>query len=237
MLKRFWLLLPLLVIPAAWLLLGDDLGFFLAWWLAFTVVGWLAWPLAARIFPGGDNGYLLAKPLGLALSTLLLWSLSYIKVLPFHRWSITLVLCIMGLMAWLFKEGWRKLDGAWSDHRQMRRAAAGELLFGAALLFWTFARGVKPEIDGLEKFMDVGFMNTLWRADYLPALDMWLAGGKINYYYFGQYVYTFIAKLVNIRPEVSYNLSMAATFALSFSLAYAAVSQLIALLQIGRAHV
>ena len=39
--------------------------------------------------------------------------------------------------------------------------------------------------------MDVGFMNTLWRTDYLPALDMWLAGEKINYYYFGQYVYTF----------------------------------------------
>lgn len=229
--KWLWLLLPLPVIPAALILLGSDAGIFLIWWLTFAVIGWLVWPLAAKLFPGGDSGYLLAKPIGLVLTSLLLWTLSYLKILPFQRWAIVLVLCAVGLAAWLIKKSWKKFPGTDSASVCIRRAAAGELLFGAALLCWTFARGLKPEIDGLEKFMDIGFMNSLWRTDFLPALDMWFAGGTINYYYYGQYVYTFVAKLVNIRPEISYNLSIAATFAMTFTLAYAVVSRLMTLLR------
>lgn len=231
MVRYLWVLLPLLLIPAALLLLGDDTGYFLVWWLAFAVIGWLVWPLAVRIFPDGDSGYLLAKPLGLAISSLLLWTLSYLRVLPFQRWAVTFALCLTGLFFWLFKDGWQLMISIWRDSKKIRRVAAGEFLMGAALLFWTFARGLKPEIDGLEKFMDIGFMNTLWRTDYLPALDMWLSGGHINYYYFGQYVYTFMARLTDIRPEISYNLSMASTFALTFALGYAVISQLIGLLR------
>jgi len=231
MARYLWILLPLLLIPASFLLLGNDTVYFLAWWLAFAIFGWLAWPLAARIFQDGDSGYLLSKPLGLAIASLLLWTLSYLRVLPFQRWTITLVLCLTALFLWLFKDGWRQMAAALSEPHKIRNVAASEFLMGAALLFWTFARGLKPEIDGLEKFMDIGFMNTLWRTDYLPALDMWLAGGSINYYYFGQYVYTLMARLTDIRPEIAYNLSMASTFALTFALGYAAVSQLIGLLR------
>ncbi len=231
MTNKLWLLLPLLIIPAAFGILGSDALCFLIWWLGFLFIGLLVWPIAARLFPGGDAGYLLAKPLGLGLSSLLLWTLSYLKILPFHRWAILFCLFALGAAAWSVKDGWRKITADPDRDGRWRRVAFGELLFAAALLFWTFARGLKPEIDGLEKFMDVGFMNTLWRTDYLPALDMWLAGEKINYYYFGQYVYTFLAKLVRIRPEISYNLGMATTFALTFTLAYAAVSQMIGLLR------
>lgn len=231
MLKWLWLLIPLPVIPAAMILLGNDAGYFLIWWLSFAIIGWLVWPMAAQLFPGGDSGYLLSKPIGLVLTSLLLWTLSYLKILPFQRWAIGLSLCAVGLTVWLVKKGWRQVFNPRFTAERIRRAAAGELLFGAVLLVWTFARGLKPEIDGLEKFMDVGFMNSLWRTDFLPALDMWFAGGTINYYYYGQYVYTFVAKLVNIRPEISYNLSLAATFAMTFSLAYAVVSRLMTLLR------
>lgn len=234
MLKWLWLLLPLPVIPAALLLLGNDAGAFLIWWLTFAIIGWLVWPLSAQLFPNGDSGYLLAKPIGLVLTSLLLWTLSYLRILPFQRWAIGVVLCAVGLAAWLIRNNWKQVISPGNAAERIRRAAAGELLFGAALLFWTFARGLKPEIDGLEKFMDIGFMNSLWRTDFLPALDMWFAGGTINYYYYGQYVYTFVAKLVDIRPEISYNLSLAATFAMTFSLAYAVVSRLMTLL---RSHI
>lgn len=227
--NRLWLLMPLSLIPAAWWLLGADLGFFLVWWLALSLIGLLVWPLAARLFPGGDRGWLLAKPLGLVLAALALWTLSYLKILPFQRWTVTLVLCALGLLVWLLRDGWRNITKTWNDGPTCRRIAFSEMLFAAGLLFWTFARGLKPELDSLEKFMDVGFMNTLWRTDYLPALDMWLSGGKINYYYFGQYVYTFLAKLTAIRPEVSYNLGMATTFAMTLGLSYAVASRLLGL--------
>ncbi len=226
-----WLALPLSVIPIAYALLGRDLGHFLVWWLALGVIGWLFWPVAARLFPDGDQGYLLAKPIGLALSTLVFWTLSYLKILKFTRPVLIVVLLGTGLLAWLWqKNGWQ-LTASKSWPSRIRRAAAGELIFGLALLAWTFARGLKPEIDGLEKFMDVGFMNTIWRTDYLPAADMWLSGHSINYYYYGQYAYTFVAKLVGLRPEISYNLAMATTFAMAFALSYAAVSQIFHLLR------
>lgn len=227
--KWLWILLLLLPVAGSVWLLGDDWPVFLAWWLALSAIGWLAWPLAARLFPGGDAGYLLAKPLGLALATFMLWTFSYLHLLPFRRWTILLILAAIGAIAWLFKNGWRQLPSPAHEPGQLRRIVAGELLFGSGLLLWTFARGLKPELDSLEKFMNIGFMNSLWRTDYLPALDMWAAGGHINYYYYGQYVYTFLAKLTGIRPEVAYNLGMAATLALTLALGYAVGSRLLGL--------
>jgi len=99
--------------------------------------------------------------------------------------------------------------------------AIEETVFASSLLFWSFARGLKPLLDSLEKPMDYGFMMSLMRTDFLPAKDMWFSQGNINYYYYGQYVYAFLSKSTGLQPEVSYNLSMAATFALTLSLAFA----------------
>ncbi len=227
--KWLWLLLPVFVIPAAWWLLGSDFGFFLEWWLVLSVIGWLAWPLASRLVPAGDRGYLLAKPLGLGLAAFVLWTFSYLKIFAFERWAISLVLCGLGLFCWLFHAGWRNIiDQQAPKNEFLSQIAWAEFLFAAGLLLWTFARGLKPELDSLEKFMDVGFMNSLWRTEFLPAQDIWMAGGKINYYYFGQFVYTFLAKLANIRPEIAYNLGMATTFAFTLALSYSVVSKLLA---------
>jgi YYY domain-containing protein len=231
-LNRLWLLLPLAVLLPAWLLLQADFGAFLLWWLALSALGWAAWPLASRLFPDGDRGYLLAKPLGLALASFLLWTLSHLKIMPFQTWAVWLASALVAAHLWLPGKGWHLAGSLWRDPGALRRAAAGELLFAAGLLFWTFARGLKPELTGeggLEKFMDLGLMNSLWRTDYLPALDTWLAGSRVNYYYYGQYLYTFVAKMTGIRPEISYNLGMASTFAMTLTLGYATGSQLLQL--------
>ncbi|MEA4888952.1 MAG: DUF2298 domain-containing protein [Clostridiaceae bacterium] len=221
----FFLGLP--VMGSIWLL-GADCIDFLIWWLALSAVGWLAWPLAARLFPDGDCGYLLAKPLGLGLSSFLLWTCSYLRLLPFHRWSIIAVLALTGVIAWGFRRNRQAIGNPLETPGFMVRIVAGESLFSIGLLIWSFARGLKPELDSLEKFMDIGFMNSLWRTDYLPAWDMWFSGKTINYYYYGQYVYAFLAKLTGIRPEIAYNLGMASTFAFTLALSYAAGSRLIA---------
>ena len=226
-----WLVLPLLPFSAAFFLLGSDTVSVLAWWLSLSALGWLVWPLVISLFPGNDCGSLFARPLGMALGGFLVWTLSYLHLLPFRRWSIVLVLLLLGAAAWFYRQGWQKALRILQMPGQIRRIAAGECLFSAGLIFWSFARGLKPELDSLEKFMNIGFMNSLWRTDYLPAADMWYAGGKINYYYFGQYIYTFLAKLTDIRPETAYNLSMATTFALTLTLGYAVGSRLIGLIR------
>lgn len=216
-----WLALPLLPLALSIYLLGRDASVFLLWWFGFSLIGLIAWPITARLTPVGDYGYLLAKPLGLLMSSFPLWLLAHLNVIPLKRWSILLMLLILALVSWLPGKSRSSLyQNILKTPTIWRRIGAAELLFTGALLFWTFARGLKPELDSLEKFMNIGFMNSLWRSDRLPAADMWFAGSQINYYYYGQYVFTFLARLTNIRPEIAYNLSLASTFALSLSGAY-----------------
>lgn len=225
----FWLLL-LPVIAVAFWLLRSDAWYLIVWWLALSLPGWLVWPWAAKLLPGGDHGYLLAKGLGFVLPAFVVWTLSFCHILPFTRWSVLLVLLALGGVAWRLNNGWRVTIDRLRAPTLTPLLAAEEALFLGALVFWTFARGLKPELDSLEKFMDIGFMNSIWRTAWLPSPDMWFAGGSINYYYFGQYAYTYLGRLAGIRPEIAYNLAMASTFALTVILSFTAGSRLIILL-------
>ena len=64
--SKDWLpALLLLPVPLlAGLILGDDLPYYIIWWLVWTLCGWIFWPLAAFFAPGRDAGYALAKILG-----------------------------------------------------------------------------------------------------------------------------------------------------------------------------
>ena len=231
-----WLGLPLIPLVFSFYLLSADAADFLIWYLCLTSLGLSVWPLAARLFPDGDLGFLAAKPLSLILAVLPLWLLSHIQLLPLRRWSMVLMCLIMAITCWaaplLRRRFVSQLPAAQNRQQQRfwRRIGSSELLFAAALLFWTFARGLKPDLDSLEKFMNIGFMNSIWRSESLPATDMWMAGETINYYYFGHYLYTYIARLTQIRPEIAYNLAMATTFAMTFTTAYTLVSKALQLI-------
>ncbi len=228
-----YLLYLALLAPVGFLfwLMPQDAGRILIWHLALSIPGWLVWPAVCRLFPDGDGGYLLAKAIGLAIPAWIVWTLSFLHLLPFARWAIIAVLLLVGAAAWAWRRGYQT---AWDFLRRpsgSRHLVAGELFILSALILWSFARGLKPELDSLEKFMDLGLMNSLYRSRYLPAPDMWFAGSNINYYYFGQFVYTYLAKLTGIRPEIAYNLGMATTFAMTAALAYTAGSRLFLLLR------
>src|SRR3990170_4356388 len=81
-----------------------------------------------------------------------------------------------------------------------------EAFFFAGLLFWSYVRAHQPDIEGLEKFMDYGFINSIIRTKFLPPPDMWFAGGNINYYWFGHLWAGLTTKLSGIAPALSYNL-------------------------------
>src|SRR5690606_23633102 len=84
-----------------------------------------------------------------------------------------------------------------------------EILFGIGLVLWSLVRSYQPDILGLEKFMDYGFINSLLRTKYLPGKDIWFAGESINYYWFGHFIVAALTKLSNIPSSITYNLSLA----------------------------
>ena len=60
------------------------------------------------------------------------------------------------------------------------------------LMAWV--RSFTPAVVDTEKFMDVAFLSSIWRAPHLPPPDPWLSGEPINYYYFGHYLIALLAK-------------------------------------------
>jgi uncharacterized membrane protein len=61
----------------------------------------------------------------------------------------------------------------------------------------------------------------------MPPVDIWFAGKPMNYYYYGQYVFAFIAKITGIRPGVVYSLGMASMFSFGFSLTFSLAANLV----------
>ncbi len=106
-----------------------------------------------------------------------------------------------------------------------------ELLFIVMLLLWCYVRGLQPDIYGLEKYMDFGFVNAILRADSMPPADIWFAGKGINYYYFGHYICAYLIKLTGIEPAFAYNLMIATLFSLSFLLTFSLASNLLHLMK------
>jgi uncharacterized membrane protein len=226
----------LLVFLLAFVLLGPtDTLSTLQWWGSLLVLGFAAWPLTRRLFPQfHDLGYLFGKPIGLALAGYLVWLLSSLKLVPFRLYSVWGAVLLLALISHLVGNGWRQAYKPMPERlapltgRQWGQTPPlpvvfirQETIFLAALVFWAFLRGLKPELagqDGQEKFMDYGFMNTILRTDFMPPVDIWFSGKPINYYYFGHYLSSFVTRLSGVFSPVGYNLMMDTLFAMAFSL-------------------
>jgi uncharacterized membrane protein len=101
-----------------------------------------------------------------------------------------------------------------------------ELRFTAPFAFYIAMRGFSHDLIGLEKFMDLAFVNAATQTMTLPAPDPWFAGQPINYYYFGHYLAALICKLSAVPPAFGYNLMLATLFGGVFQLAYAFVAEM-----------
>lgn len=216
-----WLLMPLFAALLLSLTLKSDNVIFLEWWITLFAFGAAAFPFTSLLFAGfRGSGYGFAKAAGLLASSFLLWTFCYTGVIPFNRIWVTLILIAVAALGWGLKATRQAAFRALSTPADVCGIAAEETIFVAALVFWCFIKGLYPDINGEEKFMDFAFLNSLVRTNTLPAPDPWLAGKSINYYYFGQYIFAYITKLNGIRTSVAYNLSMCTTFALSFTMSF-----------------
>lgn len=105
----------------------------------------------------------------------------------------------------LLKNYWKKF------HRQI---IIEELIFLAFFSFLLIVRSFQPEILGLEKFMDAGFIQAYLKSSTLPATDIWFAGESINYYSFGHFMGAILVHIWRIDLAWSYNFILATIMAL-----------------------
>lgn len=198
--------------------MSQDLFLVFSWWTVLLVIGLTFLPLTLTLFNiFFDRGYLLSKILGLAILSYLVWFLASIKLLPFTFISILaiLILLIAVNLIILFKF---KLLSQIKNYWQI--FLYEELLFTAALIFWSFVKAHEPSIHNLEKFMDFGFINSILHSTYMPPKDLWLTPDTINYYYFGHFVTALLSKFSSTAPEISFNLMLATLFAVCLGVTF-----------------
>jgi len=203
----------------------SDFPFILYWWILIFGVGVVFLPLSFFLFGNFfDKGYAFTKTLGILLISYIVWLLGSLKIVPFFTEIIWLIIIGFVFLNYLIlkyqisniKYQKYKLKFKSLIRKSWRIWLFEEALFFLSFLFWSYVRGFQPDIHGLEKFMDYGFVNSILRSRYFPPADMWLAGENINYYYFGHLVSAVLTKLSGIDSAITYNLMIATLFALTF---------------------
>lgn len=188
------------------------------WWLFFLLLGIVNLPLTARLLPNlSDLGWIFSKILSLSLVSYTTWLLGMTRLAPFT--NLTMALLLLALFSVNFYLQ-RSNKRPWLPGSAALIVLIEELIFTAGFAFWAFIRAHNPDIHDLEKFMDFGFINSILRSQYFPPKDIWLAGGTINYYYFGHLVVATIIKFLGTKPEVGYNLMLSLLFALTLAASF-----------------
>ena len=206
-----------------------DLKHIAFWWLTLFSLGCLSWPLVFLVFKKfWDKGYIFSKIVSLALLTYIIFVLSVYKFLPFTNPSIFAVILFVILANFYYlSRGKNFLTFKKTIQKNYPTFIAEELIFLLILALWSYVRGFAPNIEGLEKFMDWGFVNSVLRTRFMPPADMWFAGQSINYYYFGHLIFALITKVSQIPSTITYNLSIATVCALTFVSGFSLTSNLI----------
>jgi uncharacterized membrane protein/4-amino-4-deoxy-L-arabinose transferase-like glycosyltransferase len=204
-------------------------GAIVAWvvLLAALVAAGLPWArLAFVAFP--DQGWGLARILGLVLPAYLVWILASLELVRFRAaWCLLALGGVAGLGWWLVRRS--------SRLRPLQRADVlhPELAFWAVFTIFLAFRFAVPDgwhpFWGGEKPMEFALINAIERSAYFPPYDPWFADGYVNYYYYGFYLVAFLFKLIGIPGEVGFNLALptmmgllaAASFTMAGALAQA----------------
>ena len=205
----------------------SDFKYIFIWWLSLVFLSSLSLPLIFLIFQKfWDKGYIFAKTFSVFILSYLFLILGIIKITTFTLPCIYFIIAVFaGLNLYLLFKNKIYFNGLLKKHWQV--FLFEEILFFVILALWSYVRGFAPDIEGLEKFMDWGFVNSVLRSQYFPPADMWYAGQSINYYYFGHLVFAFLTKFSGISSTITYNLSIATVCGLTFVSGFSLASNLI----------
>ena len=209
----------------------------LAWYLALFLLGLLFFPAVFLVFQRlPDRGYPLARFIALLAAAWAVWLLGSLKLAPFTRW--TLLLVVIGfrfLNLLLALKYWDEITAFISAH--WRSLLAFEGLFAVLFGFCLALRLGNPDLwqpwMGGEKPMDFAIFNAVLKSVYFPPANPWFSGYYLNYYYFGYVIAAVPTRLLGIVPSIAYNLVLPSWFAMTGAGAFCAAYNLVALLAPG----
>ncbi|HEU0292765.1 MAG TPA: DUF2298 domain-containing protein, partial [Anaerolineales bacterium] len=206
---------------------------FISWYLLITLLGWITFPLAYRLFPAlSDRGYTLSRALGLLIWGYVFWLLASLGMAQNDMGGLLLGLVILGgLSAWAFFN----LKSPVSNSPLLlflksnrRLILTTEILFLLVFALMAFVRSANPEIVGTEKPMELMMIHGTLNSPMFPPRDLWLSGYSISYYYFGYVMTSMLAMFTGVPATMAFNLMIALVFSLSAVGAYGILYNLLA---------
>ena len=204
----------------------------LTWWAAAEFLGLLALPLAMGLFSRlPSRGYIFSKPLGILLTSYILWIGASLKLLPNTRASAWVALGLMGVFSLIigrssFSRRGRQDILAW--YRQnWKFIVTAEVLFFFVFLAWAEVRSFYPDLYTGEKRMEFAFINGILNSRWFPPQDPWLAGFAINYYYFGHLMIAVLVRLTGTDLAIGFTLAAVLWYALTLAVSFGLVSDLV----------
>ena len=207
---------------------------FLSWYILITLLGWITFPLAYRLFPAlSDRGYTLSRALGLLIWGYVFWLFASLGIAQNDIGGLLLGLVVLGgLSAWAFFS----LNSPISNsplllflQSNRRLILTTEILFLIAFALMAFIRSANPEIVGTEKPMELMMIHGTLNSPTFPPRDLWLSGYSISYYYFGYVMTSMLAMFTGVHATMAFNLMIALVFSLSAVGAYGILYNLLAL--------
>jgi YYY domain-containing protein len=201
---------------------------FLSWYILITLLGWMTFPLASRLFPAlSDRGYTLSRALGLLIWGYVFWLFATLGIAQNDMGGLLLGLVILGgLSAWGIVNRKSEIINWLSKNRGLILTA--EILFLLAFALMAFIRSANPEIVGTEKPMELMMIHGILNSPTFPPRDLWLSGYSISYYYFGYVMTSMLAMFTGIPATMAFNLMIALVFSLSAVGAYGILYNLLA---------
>jgi uncharacterized membrane protein len=204
-----------------------DIIYVLKWFTFFLLVSAAFLPLTLSLFDNfKDKGYIFSKIIGLSFITYFVFLFGTLTILKFTEITVYFSLFFFFAANYLYLL-WKKQNILTLVKSHIKIFLFEELLFLGGLIFWSYVRGNFPEIHGLEKYMDFGFINSALRSDYFPVKDMWYTPFSVNYYYFGHLVTAVFTKLTSIPSNITYNLMLATLFGFTITASLSIVVNLL----------
>ena len=186
-----------------------DLLIILYSWLLLSSFQVIAIPVLRRVFGNNlfDHGWGMGRIVGWLMVGLPVWFIAHAGIPANTRQGIWITIAIYAIL-WL-REKKPNLDWLSQMWQQKKNLIVSmELLFLFGIVFLSIIRGYNPDINGLEKFMDAGLMQSYMVSPTLPIQDMWLAGETFNYYTFGHFLGALSTQFLSLDLSVGYNINL-----------------------------
>ena len=222
-LRFVFLLIPFVIATVLGICtMGTNDTAYCLWWAVFLMLmGFATLPLATKLWENfSSGGFFLSQPMGLIFTCLVLWTLTHFNISGISTICIVLSALIVAACCYIPKSLRESLKKKAGSKGFIEAVVIEETAFLVIFFLMCYFKGFLPDINGQEKFMDYGFIMSMQRNSSLPANDIWLSGHSINYYYFGQFIWSVVIKATGIPTGIGYNLAMCSATAIPFAMSF-----------------